>query len=177
MDRAGQHDHIRSNTVPKATASAVAHHDRAWWRAKARRAGSDWPAMIALHFTIIAPLAAATRFLPTCDIRGAHPCINSSFCDQCRKADARLRAERRDPAKSIPQDWDRMSIDALWDALNCERQRPTPQATLEAIMYCVRTRGRKALHEPANIERLSRCDEAALVQIDARIARLKENGQ
>jgi hypothetical protein len=133
--------------------------------------------MIALHFAIIAPLAAATRFLPTCDICGAHPCINPSFCDQCRKADAGLRAERRGrPARSIPQDWDRMSIDALWDTLNYGRQRPTPQTTVEAIMYCVRERGLAALKEPANQERLSRCDAAARQQINERIERLKNAG-
>jgi hypothetical protein len=70
-----------------------------------------------------------------------------------------------------------MSIDALWHKLNDERQRPTPQTTIEAIMYCVRTLGTKALHEQANLERLNRCDDAALAQIDARIARLKESGQ
>jgi hypothetical protein len=55
--------------------------------------------------------------------------------------------------------------------------RPTPQTTIEAIMYCVRTRGTKALHEPTNLERLSRCDDAALAQIEARITKLKESGQ
>jgi len=44
-------------------------------------------------------------------------------------------------------------------------------------MYCVRTRGTKALHEPTNLERLSRCDDAALAQIEARITKLKESGQ
>jgi hypothetical protein len=52
-------------------------------------------------------------------------------------------------------------------------QRPTPQATIEAILYCVRARGPAALKEPANIERLRRCDAAALAQIDARLAKLK----
>jgi hypothetical protein len=56
-------------------------------------------------------------------------------------------------------------------------QRPTPQPTIEAIMYCVRVRGTKALHEPANIERLSRCDMAALTRIDARIAKIKDAKQ
>src|SRR5262245_27028909 len=114
--------------------------------------------------------------MSACIIYGADPCINASFCDQCRKADARLRAERRNrPADSIPEDWDRTSIDTLWDALNYERQRPTPQTTIEAIMFTVRERGPKALHEPANIQRLSRCDEATLAQIDAGVAKLKRS--
>ena len=57
-----------------------------------------------------------------------------------------------------------------WDHIR--RQRRTPQTTIEAIMYTVRTRGVAALREPANIERLSRCDGAAKDEINQRIARL-----
>jgi hypothetical protein len=49
----------------------------------------------------------------------------------------------------------------------------TPRTTIEAIMCCVRQRGSQALHEPANIERLSRCDDAAIAEIDARITKLQ----
>jgi len=40
-------------------------------------------------------------------------------------------------------------------------------------MWCVRERGPQALHELANIERLSRCDGAAIAEIDALIAKLQ----
>jgi hypothetical protein len=56
------------------------------------------------------------------------------------------------------------------------RERPTPQATIEAIMHSVRERGLGALKEPANIERLVRCDQAAKEQIDWRIAKLVAEG-
>lgn len=49
----------------------------------------------------------------------------------------------------------------------------TPQVTIEAIMYSVRARGVEALKEPATVERLERCDEAAKQQINQRIAVLK----
>jgi len=52
-------------------------------------------------------------------------------------------------------------------------ERRTPQVTIEAIMVAVGERGLAALQEPANIERLSRCDEAARKQINDRIAKLK----
>lgn len=52
------------------------------------------------------------------------------------------------------------------------RERPTPQTTVDAVVHCVRTRGVAALKEPANIERLSRCDAAARAQINQRIAKL-----
>jgi hypothetical protein len=46
---------------------------------------------------------------------------------------------------------------------------PTPQTTIEAVMWCVRERGLKALKEPTNEERLRRCDAAAKAQINERI--------
>jgi hypothetical protein len=52
------------------------------------------------------------------------------------------------------------------------RSRLTPRTTVEAIMWCIRKRGPQALHETANIERLSRCDEAAIAEIDVRISML-----
>jgi hypothetical protein len=45
-------------------------------------------------------------------------------------------------------------------------RRPTPEATIEAIKHEVKTRGLAALKEPANRERLSRCDEAAHKALD-----------
>jgi hypothetical protein len=49
------------------------------------------------------------------------------------------------------------------------RSRLTPRSTVDAIMYCVRERGPQALYERDNIERLSRCDDAAIAEIDAHI--------
>jgi hypothetical protein len=54
--------------------------------------------------------------------------------------------------------------------------RPTPQATVEAVMWTVRERGLKALKEPANQERLRRCDAAAQEQIIQRIEKLHAAG-
>ena len=68
-----------------------------------------------------------------------------------------------------------MTLDELGELFN--RQRPTPQATIEAIMHSVRERGLKVLKEPANIERLVRCNQAAKEQIDRRIAKLVAKGK
>jgi hypothetical protein len=43
-------------------------------------------------------------------------------------------------------------------------------------MWCVRERGPQALHEPPNLERLRRCDDEAIAQIDARMKRLEVKG-
>jgi hypothetical protein len=76
-------------------------------------------------------------------------CTCESFCEQCRQADARHGHRRTAPAR-----------------------RPTPNVTIEAILYCVRDRGAGALREPANIARLRTCDAAAKAQINTRIAML-----
>jgi hypothetical protein len=66
---------------------------------------------------------------------------------------------------------DDISLDRAWHELNDPRRRPTAQIAVEAILHAVRERGTAALKERENVERLSRCDEAALAQIDARIAK------
>jgi hypothetical protein len=64
------------------------------------------------------------------------------------------------------------AFDALYRAVN--KPSATPQATVEAIIHCVRERGLAALEEPPNVERLHRCDRSAGAQINQRIARLLE---
>jgi hypothetical protein len=69
-------------------------------------------------------------------------------------------------------DWNTMSIDAFYRAVNTRSS--TPQTTVEAIMVAVRERGLAALEEAANVERLVRCDQVARRQINERITRLYE---
>ena len=52
------------------------------------------------------------------------------------------------------------------------RNRPTPEVVVDALVYCVRQRGLAALQEPANLERLSRCDASSKYQLNYRIERL-----
>jgi hypothetical protein len=66
------------------------------------------------------------------------------------------------------------SLEQAWFEVNDPQTRPTPQVTVEAILYCVRERGLAALKEPANLERLARCDAAAKAQIDKRIRKLMQ---
>ena len=108
--------------------------------------------------------------MSACETCGNNPCVNPSFCAASRKTDREIGQRRLPPG--IPPDWGKMSLDALWVQLS--QARRTPQTTIEAIMYSVRERGIAALKEPANVERLRRCDAAALAQIDARISKLSK---
>jgi hypothetical protein len=63
-------------------------------------------------------------------------------------------------------------LDHAWNVLNDPRNRPTPQVTIEAVVFSVQEHGIQALKEPSTIERLSRCDKAAMAQIEERIAKL-----
>jgi hypothetical protein len=89
-----------------------------------------------------------------------------------RRAVAEIEAERLEHLRRLMADG--VSLEHAWAELNDPRARPTPQPTIEAIIYCVRERGLDALKEPASLERLSRCDEPAKAQINTRIARLIE---
>ena len=65
--------------------------DRDWWRAEAARVGSDWNGIIAGHVAVVAHLAGWSA----CDICGAQPCVNTSFCNTCRVADRRRGRKTR----------------------------------------------------------------------------------
>jgi hypothetical protein len=70
---------------------------------------------------------------------------------------------------------DDISLERAWYEINNPRNRPTPQITIEAVIHSVRERCVAALDEPANIERLRRCDVRALTLINQRIAKLKDD--
>jgi hypothetical protein len=119
------------------------------------RAG-HWQVLGLQIHVLVSRLMAENRALradrmPYCDVCGARPCRNPSFCTACQAADRQAQQRKQ---RSVP--------------------RPTPQATIEAILYCVRQRGPQALSEPANVERLRRCDASALAEIDSRIATFKD---
>ena len=135
---------------------------REWWAEESIRTGTDWA-------TIIKQRQDALRVMATeCPSCGRTPCPTPSFCGVCRDADQ--KAGGRKLPDHIPDNWndETVSLEALWSRFN-ERRRGTPQGTIEAILYCVHARGVAALREPANIERLSRCDERARTEIDQRI--------
>jgi hypothetical protein len=77
---------------------------------------------------------------------------------------------RAEHGAGLAEDWREMSLGALWGYFN--RPHKTPQTTIEAVLHSVRERGLEALTEPANIARLSGCDEMARAEINKRIARL-----
>jgi len=68
-----------------------------------------------------------------------------------------------------------VSLDAAWARLNDFRNRPTPKATIEAVVHAVGKRGLAALKESATAERLDRCDTAAKAEIEQRIASLRKD--
>jgi hypothetical protein len=77
---------------------------------------------------------------------------------------------RRDRTTTgLPKNWHGMSNVALYE--DVLRDRPTPSVVVEAIMFCVRQRWLEALEEPDNVERLSRCDAAAMAEIKRRCAK------
>jgi hypothetical protein len=118
-----------------------------------------------------------------CATCGADPCADPNFCALCRDADRRkAKGQLRQVliVETPPEDLARlrrlMNDDVLlvraWAALNDPRNRPTPKATIEAVMHAVREHGLSALKEPATVQRLERCDAAARDEINQRIEKL-----
>ena len=64
---------------------------------------------------------------------------------------------------------DDVSLNAAWYKLNDPRNRPTPVATINAVMHAVRERGLTALEEPATKARLACCDAEARAEINKQI--------
>ena len=103
-----------------------------------------------------------------CRTCGSAPCTNPGFCRLCREADQKHKPE----AAQLPANWHRMSLGGLWHALNDPKRHGTPEVIVDAIVRAVRARGADALKEPATIDRLSTCDEAAKALINARLSKL-----
>jgi hypothetical protein len=92
--------------------------------------------------------------------------------------------EKQHPRRRTPREartWqllgDVVSLERMYAEYLNPRSRPTPKAVIDAVVVCVRERGLAALKEPANVERLARCDAAAKAQINKRIERLRETSQ
>jgi hypothetical protein len=108
--------------------------------------------------------------------------IGGEWWDACRRADAKRATERQRESAAVQRARrlidDSTSLERAWAEVNDPQNRPTPQVTIEAVMYLVRERGVATLTEPGNKERLKTCDAAAKQQIRGRIARLtRERGE
>jgi hypothetical protein len=107
-------------------------------------------------YRFVAPEHSTDDGAVFCDIYFFAPCLTRGLCNICREDEAR-RQQAPSPAPK-------------------SEKQPTPQTTIEAIMYCVREFGLVALREPENLERLSRCDAAARAEINKRIEALLAKG-
>jgi hypothetical protein len=146
---------------------APLHHDRDWCAAEARRVGTDWQGLGQMVAWVMARFRPPLQYCPSC---GQTPCVNPSFCALSNVEDRSQSVRQCEPHRELFDD--NVSLEAAYRRLNEPRRWPTPQATIEAIMYCARERGIDALKEPKNQERLRQCDEAARAQINRRIEKL-----
>jgi hypothetical protein len=68
-----------------------------------------------------------------------------------------------DPATSLERAWDEIS----------RKNGGAPQATVEALMFSLRSRSTKALLEPAVQRRLSKLSDRQVIEVGNRLQRLK----
>ena len=86
-----------------------------------------------------------------CDVCGQTPCASRSFCRVCREADRKHAAKLATPK---------------------QEPRPTPVSIVDALIYCIKSRGIDALKEPANVGWLAQCDEQARERINKFVAKI-----
>jgi hypothetical protein len=105
-----------------------------------------------------------------------------SWSDQnWRDATLEYRSDNAAPKNSstdLPRNWDSLTLDALYYALNraAHERNPAPEKSIvAAIIQSLRECGIAALKEPATAERLSRCTEAQRDALKKTIT--KETGQ
>jgi hypothetical protein len=114
-----------------------------------------------------------------CNVCGADPCANPSFCRLYRDADRRKAkgikpqhvAEWHDwPAAEAPQNWESksVSLDSLWRQLNDSRQHGASDSTVEAIAFSLRA-GVEALRDRATLARIAQLNRAQAKKIAERL--------
>jgi hypothetical protein len=162
-------------SIPSTTSSAGFSPAVATAVATAMGACITWRKIILLHRSAL--LRAWCKVFPKHDF-GTGRLMRytlDTFERACDRAEAEAAKRNSDPKierlrRLLEDD---VSFDTAYREITDPRTRPTPQCVIEAILHCVRERGPAALKERANVERLRRCDTAALEQIDRRIAKLK----
>jgi hypothetical protein len=92
-----------------------------------------------------------------------------TFEAACRRADAQVkRDEHNERLRALL--CDDVSLVSAWTLI--QKRRATSEATVEALWQSVKESGMEALTDPANQDRLRRCDAAAIAEINRRIAKL-----
>jgi len=120
---------------------------------------------------------------PACSTCGESPCRSPHFCRACRDADARkARSEKphyvdasqwREPPHDLSALLDRsVSLQRAWVELNRRPRVDAPRATVEALLYELRTHGLAALGHPNCLRRLDHVSTAQLRELLARLIKL-----
>jgi hypothetical protein len=73
----------------------------------------------------------------------------------------------------LPKNWDRMSLPALWEALNAAPRLEAAKSTCDALLYELRTLGVAALAGPNCKQRLSALSTKQLRDLIAALMRLR----
>jgi hypothetical protein len=152
------------------------------WDAESRRCGSDWQSLLDAASEALSRLRAVHVgvFLMNDWKKIAADAWEAQGRKEAAHEYHQARSGRALIVETSPEDLarqrrlmsDNVSLNAAWTQLNNFRNRPTPRATIEAVMHSVRERGLAALKEPATAERLECCDATARAEINQRIEKL-----
>jgi hypothetical protein len=111
---------------------------------------------------------------------GTNLVAGRDFDETCELADRRLAADRK-AGRRVESDSTvrarqllagNASFERTYGLINDPCLRPTPQVTIDTVVYAVLARGLAALREPAILRILHVCDESARTKINDSIAAL-----
>jgi hypothetical protein len=99
----------------------------------------------------------------------------NTFEEACDWYEAQAARRPRDPQLERLRQLlkDDVSLDRAYNDLSSPRSRPTPATVVEAVVLSVQKHGLEALDHPVNVDLLLRCDKVAKVEINQRIAKLR----
>jgi hypothetical protein len=168
------------NVAPAAPFAVVstAVHDREWWAEEAVRAGTDRSGLVAAAVEMM--VAAGMVELPQPET------ITPWDAPSWRRAAAEYHKYRGDRVSIVPYAPeylarlrqlldDNVSLERCWVELNQRRGDGALEATVEALVYELRTRGLAALEHPNCLRRLSDVSSGQLREVLARLIRLRSN--
>jgi hypothetical protein len=166
IDRVGSAIEIGNSTPQHATATVAAFHDRNWWRVEARRVGSDWGGVLAVHAKVV----AAWRRRHDPDYGGlAGPEASRHPGHHRNLPHGHLILAAAANGDLPAGDHRRAAVAVVEDQPSHGR---AAESTVEALMFTLRA-GLGALKQPNTLRRLSELNVTQLRHVMVRLQKFK----
>jgi hypothetical protein len=149
-------------------------HDRAWWTEESARVGTGWPAVIDAALEIMVAggiLEPEPDTMTTWDAPSWRRAAVEYHRDQPGRLAVAIEPERLARLRRLMAD--DISLGRVWRELNDPGARPTPQTTVNALLYQLRMDGLGAFEHPNCRRRLAELSTEQLRELMAALIRVR----